>query len=265
MKKIAFIGAGKMAEALIAHLPGVKNIIVSDINKSRLKYLKQKYHVRTIEDNFEAFFAADIIILAVKPQNMAEVITELKAESFKFHGSYKLLISIAAGISLDYLEKHLAGLAIVRAMPNNPCLVGMGITALSKGKKVAKKQFEEAENIFKAVGETVIVPEKWMHAVTGLSGSGPAYVYAAIEALTLGGVAEGLPRPVGLKLAVQTVLGSAAAIIKTGKSPQELTAMVASPGGTTIEGLKILKKHKHGKALASAVRAAAQKSRQLSK
>ncbi len=267
MKKIAFIGAGKMAEALISKLEA--KIIVADIKKSRLSYLKKKYKTKIAKNNQAAFELADIVVLAVKPQDIDGVVAKFtlpkKAKQALQLQPKKIIISIAAGIELAYLQKMLPGFAIVRAMPNNPCLVGMGITALAKGKLVSAQQFKLAQKIFQAVGEVVIIPEKWMHAVTGLSGSGPAFIYLMIEALVRGGISEGLPKPLALKLALHTVLGSAATIIQTGKSPQELAEMVASPGGTTIEGLKVLKQHKHSKAIAKAVGAAAKKSRKLSK
>ena len=175
MKKIAFIGAGKMAEALISKLEA--KIIVSDIKKSRLNYLQKKHKVKIAKNNQTAFEFADIVVLAVKPHNLDDVVAGLTLPNKKG----KLIISIAAGIELAYLQKMLPGFAIVRAMPNNPCLIGMGITALAKGKLVSAKQFKLVQKIFKAVGEVVVIPEKWMHAVTGLSGSGPAFIYLMIE------------------------------------------------------------------------------------
>ncbi|MBI5078815.1 hypothetical protein HZB08_02210 [Candidatus Saganbacteria bacterium] len=175
------------------------------------------------------------------------------------------MVWFAAGISLKCLQKKLPGFAVVRAMPNNPCLVGAGITALVKGRGVSRAQYQKAEAIFKTVGEVVAVPEKWMDAVTGLSGSGPAFVYAVIEALTKGGIASGLPEKVAAKLALLTVFGAAETVRKTGRSPRELREMVVSPGGTTIEGLLVMDKFKVAEALARAVAAAAEKSKILSR
>jgi pyrroline-5-carboxylate reductase len=248
-----------MAEALISRLYLFQSIIAYDVDNKRLSYLKKKYRLKAARNNWEAFNAAKIIILAVKPQNMAEALDEIgKVENGK------LVISIAAGIPLSYLQKKLPGLAIVRAMPNNPCLVGMGITALARGRSVSPAQYKKAAAIFDAVGAVVEVPENLMDAVTGLSGSGPAFVYQAIEALTAGGTALKLPKKVAEKLALQTVLGAAVTVIGTGKSPAELRGMVTSPGGTTIEGLKALAKRKFSRALQEAVFAAARKSKRLS-
>lgn len=262
-KKIVFVGAGKMAEAIIARLEFPQNIVASDVAKKRLEYLKKKYKIKIAKNNLEAFRAGEIVILAIKPQDMAEMLEELRAESRELRGQ-KLIISIAAGISLKYLQKKLPGFAVVRAMPNNPCLVGVGITALAKGKAVGSKAFKKAKEVFRAVGEVVEVPEKWMDAVTGLSGSGPAFVYQTIEALTAGGASAGLPKALAAKLALQTVLGAAITLKETGKSPEELREMVTSPGGTTIEGLKVLEKMKFIPALVEAVKTAAEKSKKLS-
>lgn len=257
MTTIGFIGAGKMAEAIISRLGSPSNIIASDINKQRLGYLKKKYRIRGAKDNQEVFAKSEIVVLAVKPQDFGQALAGIRAQG--------LIISIAAGIPLSYLQNKFPGMPIVRAMPNNPCLVGQGITALAKGKRVSAGQYKKAEAIFEAVGEVFSVPEKWMDAVTGLSGSGPAFVYETIAALIDGGVAAGLPKAIATKLALQTVLGAAATLKKTGKSPQELSNMVASKGGTTIEGLKVIKKAKVKQAISRAVVAAANKSKIISK
>jgi len=259
--KIAFIGAGRMAEALISRLP--RGVLVSDIKKDRLSRLKKKYKVKIAKSNLEAFQHGEVVMLSIKPQHMAEVLNEVTSLGLRVSGR-KLIISIAAGIPLSYLQKKLPGFSIVRAMPNNPCLVGEGIIALARGKKVRSSELGAAKEIFKRVGEVIEVPEKWMDAVTGLSGSGPAFIYRTIEGLTGGGVAAGLPKRVAAKLALQTALGSAKTLKVTGKSPEELRGMVTSPGGTTIEGIKVLEKRKFSRALLDAVVAAAKKSRTLS-
>ncbi|MFH1825975.1 MAG: pyrroline-5-carboxylate reductase [bacterium] len=261
MTRLAFIGGGKMAEALIAKLSAPSEIVVSDINPKRLVYLKKKYKVKTTRSNAEAFAFGQVVILAVKPQDMEKI---LRNSKFEIRNS-KLAISIAAGIPLSYLQKKLPGLAIVRAMPNNPCLAGKGITALAKGKKVSAKMLKQAKAIFEKVGKVEVVPEKLLDAITGLSGSGPAFVYQTIEALENGGIEAGLPRPLAAAFARQTVWGAAATVVETGLDPQELRKMVTSPGGTTIEGLKVLKKGRVSASLAKAVKAAAKKSKQLAK
>ncbi|MDD5382579.1 MAG: pyrroline-5-carboxylate reductase [Candidatus Margulisbacteria bacterium] len=254
---ISFIGAGRMAESLISRLGAPQNIIVSDISKKRLAYLKKKYRVKVAGNNLEAFQAGSVIVLAVKPQNMADVLAEVAGQ--------KLVISIAAGIPLSYLQKKLPRCKLIRAMPNNPCLAGHGMTALTKGKGVTRRELRIASKIFGSVGEVAEVPEKWMDAVTGLSGSGPAFIYLVMEAMMKAGESLGIEPKVAERLSIQTVLGSARTMLETGKSARELRAMVASPGGTTIEGLKVLEKGRFFHDLMGAVRAAAKKSKVLSK
>ncbi len=263
MTKIAFIGAGKMAEALIAKLAKSNQIMAADIDVKRLNYLKKKYKINITKENTEAFSFGQVVVLAVKPQNMSDVLCELESQLTAY--SSQLVISIAAGVTLNFLQQRLPGTAIIRTMPNNPCLIGQGITAIAKGKKATAKNVKQAIAIFESVGQVFEVPEKLMDAVTGLSGSGPAFVYQTIEALTLGGVDAGLPKQLAEKFALQTVIGAALTVKNTGKSPTELTVMVASPGGTTIEGLKMLEKYELPKALKEAVTAAARKSAYLSK
>jgi pyrroline-5-carboxylate reductase len=261
--KIAFLGGGKMAEALISGLGRSASVTVFDIDAERLRSLKSKYKIRAARSNAEAFAAADVVVLAVKPQNVAEVLDNVRGVGYRARGG-KLFISIAAGIPIGYLQKKLPKCRIIRAMPNNPALVGHGITALAKGKKVTGRGLRVAREIFNAVGEVIEVPEKWLDAVTGLSGSGPAFVYLVMEALIEGGVAQGLPFAVAEKLAIQTVIGSAQTAKRTARSLKELRQMVASPGGTTSEGLAVLGKFRLVAALSGAVRAAAKKSKALS-
>ncbi|MFH1541978.1 MAG: pyrroline-5-carboxylate reductase [bacterium] len=263
MSKLGFIGGGRMAEALIARLGNAKNIIVFDVDRKRLSYLRNKYGVRIATDNFDVVTQAGIVILAVKPQNMAEVLGPKGLWAYRPLGN-KLFISIVAGIPLTYLQQKLPKAKIIRAMPNTPCLVGEGMICLAKGKGTAPALMNKALKIFQKVGEVLEVPEKWLDAVTGLSGSGPAYVFEVIEALTNGGVKNGLPRAIAAKLALQTVYGAAATVKQTGHEPLALCQMVTSPGGTTIEGLKVLSKKKTAAAISEAVTAAAKKSKELS-
>jgi len=266
--RVGFIGAGKMAEALISRLGSPQSIIASDISKKRLSYLKRKYKIKVAKTNLAVFAKAQIVILAVKPETMAEVLRELETQRYSNTATQwqnKLIISIAAGIPLNYLQKKLPGVPIVRAMPNNPCLVGMGITALTKGPKVSNAAFKKARMLFEKVGKAIEVSEKSMDAVTGLSGSGPAFIYLTIEAMIAAGCELKLDHKSAQELALQTVLGSAKTMLETGKSARELRKMVASPGGTTIEGLKVLEKGKFFHDLMGAVRAAAKKSKLLSR
>jgi pyrroline-5-carboxylate reductase len=263
--KIAFVGAGKMAEALIARLPDKKNISASDVSRERLRALSAKYRIKAVKNNLDAFEAAEVIILAVKPQQMAQVLDEVRVALCELRGR-KLVISIAAGIPLQYLQKKLPkNCSVIRAMPNNPALIGQGMTALAKGKRVTNYELRITRKIFEAVGEVVQVPEKWMDAVTGLSGSGPAFVYQMIEVMAAGGVKAGLPKKIAAQLALQAVYGAAATAKETGRSPEELRNMVTSPGGTTIEGLNVLERRLFAAALIEAIFASARKSNRLSK
>jgi pyrroline-5-carboxylate reductase len=264
--KIAFIGAGRMAEALIQGLllgrvVPRQNIIASDSNASRLKYITQKYKVKTYRDNLKAVGQGNVIVLAVKPQVMREVLSEIGPVV----RSNRLIISIAAGITLNILERAIPQAAVIRAMPNNPCLVQAGISALCKGKKAKEKDIKTAKLIFGVVGETVAVEEKFMDAVTGLSGSGPAFVYLSLEGFMEAGKKMGMNKKVAEKLALQMVFGSIKTVLQTGKTPAELREMVTSPGGTTLAGLKILRKGKFKEILVKAVEAAAKRSKELSR
>lgn len=254
-----------MAEAIISRLNLGNKIIVSDISSVRLAFLKKKYKVEISQSNAETFAQGKIIILAVKPQQMREVIREIESRKLKVGSrAQELIVSIAAGVPLKYLEKQLPGYPIIRAMPNNPVLVGEGATALAAGRKVSRPQLKTALEIFSKVGEAIIVPEKWLDAVTGLSGSGPAFVYDTIAALAEGGRRSGLPRKLAEELACQTAIGAIKTFIETGKSHHELKAMVASPGGTTVEGLAVLEKGGFFDLLRDAVMAAAKRSKKIS-
>lgn len=264
-KKIALIGAGNMAEALIAGTlkAGVAKagqLYATDILPERLAHLQSRYQIRTGADNGEAAAWGDVLILAVEPQTLDEVI-QLIAQSTK---KDSLIVSVAAGYPIGNLAKHLPpGTRIIRAMPNTPSNVGAGVTALALGPGVTKEDRETAEAIFGSVGTVVTVEERLMDAVTGLSGSGPAYVYLIIEALADGGVKMGLPRQTAQLLAAQTVLGAARMVLESGDHPAILKDRVASPGGTTIAGLHQLEEGRLRTTLISAVEAACKRSKEL--
>jgi pyrroline-5-carboxylate reductase len=264
MSTLGFIGGGKMAEALIAKLHKANRIVVADTNVNRLDHLSAKYRVKTVHDNLAVFLAAEIIILAIKPQQMAAVLTELHGWD-GVENQKKVVVSIAAGIPISYLRQKLPHCQIIRAMPNNPAIVGAGITALVRGRGVRSNEFGVVSRIFKAVGEVMEVEERLMDAVTGLSGSGPAFIYLTLESMIKAGIELGLSQTVAQQLASHTVMGAALTLLRTEHSAAELRKMVTSPGGTTIEGLKVLAEKKFPHALASAIRAAEKKSRQLSK
>jgi pyrroline-5-carboxylate reductase len=263
-EKIGFIGAGKMATALAQGLieAGVcssNQIMASDVEEPQRKRFENDTKATTCFSNDELIKFCDITILAVKPNHVSEVLAGIK----KSLGE-RLLISIAAGVPLASMEDVLDTKArVIRVMPNTPALVRCGASAYSTGKNVTTKDLEPTEIILGAVGLSFRVPEKMLDAVTGLSGSGPAYIFMVIEALSDGGVEMGLPRDIALKLAAQTVLGAAKLVLETGKHPGELKDMVTSPGGTTIEGLRALEEGKVRASFMNAVRAATEKSRKL--
>ncbi len=265
--KIAIIGGGKMGEviagAMIANkLASPEEVTITDVLGERRGYLKIEYGVTTTEDNLRAVKGADVVILAVKPQGMADVLRGL-SEGID---ETKLVISIAAGITIGFIEEKLGKQTrIVRVMPNTPALVGEGATALAKGAHAFDRDLDLATAIFNAVGTTVCVKEDLMDAVTGLSGSGPAYGFVIIEALSDAGVLMGLSREVALKLAAQTLLGAARLCLKGDLHPGQLRDMVTSPAGTTIAGLKALEEGKIRATLIHAVEAATLRSRQLGK
>jgi pyrroline-5-carboxylate reductase len=268
-KKIAFIGSGNMAEALISSLIDSSvfnpdNILCSDISKKRLEYVHNNYNIHTSSDNIDVAQKADIIILSVKPQIILKVLDQISETV----DSSKLIISIAAGISLDIIQKALSKegdktFRLIRAMPNTPALVQAGATALTKGADASENDLKAAFEIFSAVGKAVEVNEDLMDAVTGLSGSGPAYVFLIIEALADAGVKVGLPKDISMTLSVQTVFGAAKLASESGDDPAKLKDMVTSPGGTTIAGINSLEEGNLKAVLINAVEAATQRSREL--
>ncbi|MBI4620742.1 MAG: pyrroline-5-carboxylate reductase [Desulfobacterales bacterium] len=264
-KKIGFIGSGNMAEAIIkgvirAGVVSPKNILSSDVSEDRRRLFSDSFNIITTSSNLELVFQAEIIVLAIKPQGIGFVLKEIvQAVDIS-----KLVISIAAGVTLKHIEDSLkANSRVVRVMPNTPALVGEGVTAISPGAKAAKEDLDIARNIFDAVGKTVVVEERYMDAVTGLSGSGPAYVFLIIDALIDAGVKVGLDRDTAKTLAVQTVFGSAKMVIETGETPAKLRDRVTSPGGTTIAGLHVMEAGRLRAVIIDAVEAATNRSKEL--
>jgi len=263
-KKICIIGGGNLGEALAvgiisSGLAQVENITIHDIREERLAHFRDKYHVCVSDDITKAVKVSDIVILAVKPQNMETVLSDM-ADTV----ADRLVISIAAGVTLGFIEKHLGEKTrTVRVMPNMPALIGEGAAALAGGRNATDSDIATARRIFDSVGVTVVVKEELIDAVTGLSGSGPAYGFIIIDALANAGISQGLEAGTSLKLAAQTILGAAKLCLKGDKTPAQFTDMVASPGGTTIEGIKALKAGKIGEALAAAVKAATKRSKEL--
>jgi pyrroline-5-carboxylate reductase len=263
--KVGFVGGGNMAEAMIKGLLGSKTMTptdcwVCDIIEERLSYLKKTYGVRAIKDIAQVIRSSRTIILAVKPQNIANALSSLSPIWLP----EKILISIAAGVPMSYIGQFFSKTPkIIRVMPNTPALVLSAISALCKNTVAEEKDLTSAENIFKSIGETVRVEESQLDAVTGLSGSGPAYVFTFLEGLTAAGVKMGLPRSVSLKLAVQTVWGSSQMARLMDWPLSQLKEMVTSPGGTTIHGLHVLEKAGLNGILMDAVEAATQRSKEL--
>ena len=262
---IGFLGAGKMASALAggflkAGLAAPADIIASDpLEAARTSFATQTGATTTTR-NGEAVQKARVLVIAVKPATVPELLAEIRGQITPDH----LIISIAGGVTLSRLEGGLnAGARVIRVMPNTPAMVGCSASAYALGRAATPADGELARRLLSAVGMAFEVKEPLLDAVTGLSGSGPAYVYMIIEALSDGGVAAGLPRDIATKLAAQTVLGGARMVLDTGMHPGALKDMVTSPGGTTIEGVHELEKGGLRAALMSAVRAASEKSRKL--
>ncbi len=266
-RSIGFIGGGNMGEALIrgliaASLFAAEKVFVCDVIASRIQHLEKEFGIKGRGSIGELAESCSIIVLAVKPQVIAQVLDTLSA-----HLSHKpLVISIAAGVSLSTLEGRLPDeTSVVRVMPNTPALVQKGASALSRGKAVSAAQMEMSLALFRSVGKAVEVGENLMDAVTGLSGSGPAYVLLVIEALIDAGVFMGLPRQTARDLVVQTVAGTSMMLEITGKHPAELKDMITSPGGTTIHGLEVLESYSVRGAFMECVEAATRRSAELGK
>src|SRR4051812_30659346 len=264
-RKIGFIGGGNMAGALIrglltSHTVEASAVRASDVNEDRRAELQAKFGIATTDDNAAVAEWADVIVIAVKPQIVDRILEPLGAGLREGD----LVVSIAAGVPLEAIEARLpAGTRVVRTMPNTAAIALAGATAIAPGTHAAKGDIEVARAMFSAVGRCVVLDESLLDAVTGLSGSGPAYVMVMIEALADGGVKVGLGRDVALLLAAQTVYGAAKLQLETGEHPGRLKDMVTSPGGTAIAGLHTLEAGGLRRTLIDAVEAAATRSAQL--
>lgn len=265
-RNIVFIGGGRMAEAMIngilkAGLANDTQITVVEPLAARRDELQAEYGVHAHAKASDALLPGALILLAVKPQIVGPVLTDLLGGLDASH----LLISIAAGVTLTFMEGIVSksGARVVRVMPNTPALVLEGASVLSPGKGVAQEELDLAAMIFKAVGRAIIMDERYLDAVTGLSGSGPAYVFSFIEALIDAGVKVGLARADASTLALQTVLGSVKLAIAGNEHPAELRAMVTSPGGTTIAGLHVMERAGFQGIIMDAVEAATKRSQEL--
>lgn len=250
-----------MGEAILSRLINQavylpEQVLVSDPQDSRREVLQRRYGVQTTYDN-QAAATAEVLLLAIKPQAFEEVASGLKS------GRDTLVLSILAGVPLSRLEAGFPEQAVIRTMPNTPATVGAGISAIAPGHLAHFQHIATAKTIFSAIGQVVEVPESAMDAVTGLSGSGPAFVALMVEALADGGVAAGLPREIALQLAIQTVLGTAQLLQQQNFHPAQLKDQVTSPGGTTIAGVTQLEKRGFRAAVIEAVIAAYQRSQAL--
>ena len=278
-KRVGFIGSGNLAEALIKGIlasgtVSAARLFASDRVAKRLLYIAEKYEIKVLNKNFELAREADIIILSVKPGDVESVLKEIAPEFAQEHGagkSEKLLISTAAGVTTESIIGHLrdAGLedrlSVIRVMPNTPVMVSEGATAIAPAPGVQEHHIEAARELFGSVGVTVLVEDEGlMNTVTGLSGSGPAYVFRILEAMVEAGVEGGLSEDVASTLAIQTMLGASRLALESEKGLNELRKMVSSPGGTTIEGLKKLEEADIVTTIKSAVAAAAKRSVELS-
>lgn len=265
IKRLSIIGSGAMGSAFAA---GVINsglldsgsVTMADIDEARLQKAADDLGVNVTTSNQEAVRDADVVLIAVKPGIVFDALSDI-SEVVK---SNQLLISIAAGVRLSAIELELPEeVGVIRAMPNTPCQIGAGAIGFSRGGFVTDGQAAQARQIFDVVGLSYEVAEKLLDAVTGISGSGPAYVYMMIEALSDAGVRVGLPREVALKLSAQTVLGSARMVLESNEHPARLKDQVTSPGGTTIAAVDALERNGFRSALMEAVKAATHRSEEL--
>lgn len=261
---IGFIGAGQMARALASGfvksgLVAPERVLASDPLQPALKaFQKAVIGSRVLSDNASVAKGADVVFLATKPQQITAAVRDLQANSIG-----KLVVSIAAGVNLDTLAGSLVDARLVRVMPNTPCLIGQSASGYCLGPRATPADGQLVAQLLSAVGRAYLVDEKLLDAVTGLSGSGPAFVYLVIEALSDGGVRMGLPRDVATALAAQTVRGAAQMVLETGDHPAVLKDRVASPGGTTIAGLQALETGGLRGTLMAAVEAATRRSIEL--
>ena len=265
--RIGFLGAGKMATALArgwvkAGLTKAEHVCAADPLSEARTAFAEATGATALDDNRQVVQRSDVLILAVKPQNMAALLSEIRQQVTAQH----LVISIAAGITLAQLADALGkDRRLVRVMPNTPCLVGASASAYAASSTATAADLELVERLLGSVGKAFAVAEKLLDAVTGLSGSGPAYIFLLIEALSDGGVRVGLPRDVATQLAAQTVYGSAKMLLETNLHPGVLKDQVASPGGTTIAGLHALERAGFRAAVMDAVEAATKRSAELGK
>jgi pyrroline-5-carboxylate reductase len=265
VKKLALIGCGKLGEGLLSGMLGsqlvpVHHVEVTVAHQPRADFLAEKYGVKAHTKNAQAVAGADLVLVSLKPQQVKGFLHDVK----KVLRKDAVIISAAASVTTALIERELGHPArVVRAMPNTPCLIRQGMTALAAGNHATPEDVSLAREIFGSMGRTVVVDEKHMDAITGLSASGPAYVYLIIESLAEGGVKLGLPRELSTELSAQTLLGASALVLQTGEHPAKLKDMVTTPAGCTIDGLLELEEGGLRVTLIKAVVRAAQRAKQL--
>ncbi len=266
-KKIGFIGAGNMAEAFIrgllnAELCLVSDISVSDVRRDRLELMQKNYGVNIFLKNVECVEASELIVIAVKPQNMADLLHELSG--FKLDG--KMVLSIVAGFTLTQIEDALRGdTAVVRVMPNTPVLIGEGVSVWSRGRHICDEGAERAKLILGSLGKELEVKEELMNAATAISGSGPAYVFYLLEAMVMAAVKLGFTEEQASLISEQTLIGAGYLAERSKQHPQQLRRQVTSPGGTTAAAIRLLEERKVKEAFVDAIDAACKKASELSR
>ena len=263
--KIGFIGCGNMATSIIKgiirkQIIDAENIIASAKTKATLDRVQKELGVKVSTDNLEVTENSDILVLAVKPQYYPEVIAQIKDVVRK----EQIVISIAPGKTLDWLQEQFGGsVRLVRTMPNTPALVGEGMTGACRNEYVTDEDYATVLQILGSFGEVETIPENLMDVCVSVSGSSPAYIYILIEAMADGAVADGMPRAQAYKFAAQSVLGSAKMVLETGKHPGELKDQVCSPGGTTIEAVRVLEEKGFRSSVIEAMKACVKKGREM--
>ena len=263
-KTIAIIGCGNMGEALLKGLVSKKlftrsRIIVSDNSDSRLRFIKKNYRVKVTASNVEAVKNCDIVILAIKPKDMRSVLSEIAQVARK-----KLIITKAAGVTIDFIKRKTGAKRVIRVMPNTPALIGFAMTAISVEEGLKKSDINIAKNIYACVGEITLLDEKYMDAVTAVSGSGPAYFFLLMETMVDAAQGLGLKRDIALKLVTQTAFGASLLQYSLAGEPSVLRENVTSKGGTTQAALEVFKKKGFASTIKVALKAAASRSKQLS-
>lgn len=265
-KSFFFLGAGNICESMIKGILSAGSIRPGDIqvanrnNQERLNYLRNYYGIVPVSDKKKAVAVADIIVLAMKPQDVFNALAEIKGSI----GEKQLIISVLAGVPTSLIEDSLnLAIPVIRAMPNTSCAVLESATGLSGGRYTTPEQLRLGEEIFKIMGEVVVVEEHLLDAVTGLSGSGPAYIYYLVEAMEKAGEVAGIPRELARPLVLKTLLGAAKMLMETGENPEELRRQVTSPNGTTMAGINELNKGDFQNTIRKAILRATRRSQEL--